>query len=245
MLYGLSILVQRGYVSTAALLLLGGNASQPLLLMCLLPLLLKNCTTKSGASKDPGISPMVWEVIVVVTSSLIALARFVSFTQHELLPLVVSGSESYYRYLNYEILLSGSFQSNLIAFSDLWVLCARTTMKKTMGILISTDYARPWYQPSMGIRWYLDAQMISEYSLYFELLFILQPIICAGLLYVFILNKDKTVGVRARSLKSNVIPDRYVSFFIVEFLLHLWPYSINMFTISLLCFHFVRYRFTS
>ena len=223
-------------MSAAGLLLLGGNASQPLLLMCLLPLLLKNCTTKSGTPKDPGISPKLWEVIVVVTSSLISLARFVSFTQYDILPQVVSGSESNYQYLNYEILLSGSFLSNLIAFSDLWVLCVRATIQNAIGMLISTDYARPWYQPSMGIRWYLDAQMIPEYSLYFELLFTLQPIVCAGLLYVFIMDKDKTVGVRARFLKSTVIPDIYFACFdrcvYIESVFIVYKY--RLFTISLL-----------
>ena len=42
------------------------------------------------------------------------------------------------------------------------------------------------YLPSLGIRWYLDAQMLPEYRTYFELLFAIQPIICSWILYEFI-----------------------------------------------------------
>jgi len=195
-LLGSSVLIQHGYLRAAGFVLLGGHTSQPLLLICLLPLLMKNCAVECGKSKVSRNSLTVWELISVATSSVIALARFVSFTQYELLPLGLPSSEGYNQYSNYEMLVNGSILKNLIVLSDLWVRSTRRAIQRAIEIFISADYATPYYQPSLGIRWYLDAQMIPEYSLYFELLFILQPLICTGLVYKYIVDKDKIVGVR-------------------------------------------------
>jgi hypothetical protein len=51
------------------------------------------------------------------------------------------------------------------------------------------------YTPSLGMRWYLDAQMLPEHRTYFELLFVAQPVVCAWLIYTFISPKEPRISV--------------------------------------------------
>lgn len=51
------------------------------------------------------------------------------------------------------------------------------------------------YEPSLGIRWYLDAQMIPEYRSYFDTLFIIQPVMSACLLRQHVAQENPTIAV--------------------------------------------------
>lgn len=63
------------------------------------------------------------------------------------------------------------------------------------------------YEPSLGIRWYLDAQMLPEYRMYFEVLFLMQPFICACLIYRFISPKSSQIAVSSKNRYFVNFPD--------------------------------------
>lgn len=52
-----------------------------------------------------------------------------------------------------------------------------------------------YYVPAIGIRWYLDAQIIPQYKFYFEILFNIQPIICAICIAHRLLKKNPKLSV--------------------------------------------------
>lgn len=56
-------------------------------------------------------------------------------------------------------------------------------------------YSRQSYTPSYGIRWYLDAQMLPEYSAYFEVLFVIQPFISAVFIKQHVVKDHPTIAV--------------------------------------------------
>jgi hypothetical protein len=43
-----------------------------------------------------------------------------------------------------------------------------------------------FYNPSLGVRWYLEAQMLHGFRLYFQCLFAIQPVICSYIMSIFI-----------------------------------------------------------
>jgi hypothetical protein len=65
-------------------------------------------------------------------------------------------------------------------------------------IVCLTDGAvtdRQQYNPSLGIRWYLDAQMLPDHSLYFELLLVAQPVVCCWIIYNFLRPYNSAIAV--------------------------------------------------
>lgn len=70
-----------------------------------------------------------------------------------------------------------------------------------------------YYTPSLGIRWYLDAQMIPEYGLYFEFLFAAIPMLCSSILYHTLCPQDLVCAVRRRSYavicKDHFLPNYF------------------------------------
>lgn len=78
--------------------------------------------------------------------------------------------------------------------SDLYNMCWRCIPRLSTYFLYESEQ-QLYYSPSLGIRWYLDAQMLPEYYSYFETLFVIQPIVCCWLVYTFISPIDPKAAV--------------------------------------------------
>ena len=77
---------------------------------------------------------------------------------------------------------------NLDCFCNISLDMLYQITQQTIKILaiVGTQTSLHHYEPSLGIRWYLDAQMLPEYKTYFDVLFTVQPVICASLAYHYV-----------------------------------------------------------
>jgi hypothetical protein len=77
---------------------------------------------------------------------------------------------------------------------DVWLGCVAYAVATIYGVFVpSRDPGQ--YSASLGVRWYLDAQMLPEYTVYFDSLLALQPLICAILVHARIAPKNPSVAV--------------------------------------------------
>lgn len=186
-LWGSCLLTRNNCFMLARALLILACSLNPIL-VCLFPLINENKTSELNSKRLMHLC--TWEWIVMAFSFVVA-GHIIYETWHQAL-LALTDSNI--------ITAISSVQSdeslNTEYFSNTWRRVVENILQCGGGLFTQSEYASRWYEPSLGIRWYLDAQMIPEYRLYFELLFLFQPLLSAVLLHKYVGNRDSATAVR-------------------------------------------------
>jgi len=182
-------LAQNNQLLLARCVLLSRCYQNPLLL-CLLPLI----RSKAPESQNAKVNTYSWKSFIFVGAEFLLLCWNVY--QYQYVQSATTSMIGYSHQIQTCIAEITTCGSDLERLSNLWIYYVIKALSYMLELLTHGGSHSKFYEPSLGIRWYLDAQMLPEYSLYFEVLFLLQPVICAGLIYHYIAPKCPTIAVR-------------------------------------------------
>ena len=183
----ISALAQNNQLFLAKCVLLWRCFQNPLL-VCLLPLV-GNAVPAETRGRMSSVTSWKWLTVVAVETLVLCWNMYVHLAQW------LTSYESYQLRFKASVAEVVACGGNLENLCNLWIQFVGTVLSYLLEQLTQTASHSIWYEPSLGIRWYLDAQILPEYRLYFEALFLLQPIICAGLVYHYISPKCPVVAV--------------------------------------------------
>ena len=180
LLVGSYLLASNGYKIISLLAVASAAATYPLSI-CILPVVM----SISNYSKVSIRGCDVLQRLLCISTVAIMLSKFwtASSTIYEgdTSVLLLSGYE---KFKNTQFLYGKDAITSIERMCDAWIYAMYCCWRLIVTILTSESESitGEHYTPSLGVRWYLDAQMLPEYRSYFDCLFALQPIICAGLL---------------------------------------------------------------